>query len=298
VLATGSNAVRLDVPGKLLPGVRTLRDLADVRALRSMPPDARVTVIGGGLLGVEVACGLAKRGCTVRLLHLMPRLMERQLDARAGALLKAVVESRGVEVLLQADTAAIEGNGKAQRVVLGDGRSFAVDLVVMAAGIRPETQLAASAGIEVGRGVKVDDKFETNWPAIYAIGECAEHRGRCYGLVEPVYEQARVLARHLAGLPARYEGTVAAASLKISGIPLFSMGHFEGQNAEAILLEDEVAGCYRKLVIREGRLVGALLFGDTSEAAWYRELVASSISIEPFRENLAFGRAIVERVAA
>ena len=191
----------------LLPGVLTFRDLDDVdRAAAGAAPGSRAVVIGGGLLGIEAACGLAKRGLAVTLIHIMPRLMERQLDARAAELLKAAVESKGIEVVLEAQTAAIEGSGKAERVVLKDGRVFPADLVVMAAGIRPETALAESGGIEIGRGIKVDDKLETNWPGVYAIGECAEHRGTCYGIVEPVYEQAKALARYLVGTPGALRG--------------------------------------------------------------------------------------------
>lgn len=294
VLATGSSAVRLPVPGHTLPGVLTFRDLDDVEVLQRVEAGSRAVVIGGGLLGVEAACGLAKRGVAVTLLHLMPRLMERQLDARAAALLKAAVESKGIEVVLEAQTAAIEGDGKAERVVLKDGRTFPAGLVVMAAGIRPETALAESGGLEIGRGIKVDDKLETNWPGVYAIGECAEHRGACYGVVEPVYEQAKVLARYLAGLPARYEGSVTAASLKVSGVPVFSMGDFEDEGAETILLEDESAATYRKLVIRDDRLVGVVLFGDTADSLWYRDLVRLAAPIAPLRAALAFGRAHAE----
>ena len=207
VLATGSKAIRLPVPGHALPGVLTFRDLDDVGVLQLARPGSRAVVIGGGLLGIEAACGLAKRGLAVTLIHIMPRLMERQLDPRAAVLLKAAIEGKGIEVVLEAQTAAIEGDGKAERVILKDGRAFPADLVVMAAGIRPETTLAESGGVEIGRGIKVDDKLETNWPGIYAIGECAEHRGACCGVVEPVYEQAKVLARYLSGRPARYEGS-------------------------------------------------------------------------------------------
>jgi nitrite reductase (NADH) large subunit len=294
VLAIGSNAIRLPVPGNTLPGVVTFRDLDDVGVLQRARPGSRAAVIGGGLLGVEAACGLARRGLPVTLLHIMPRLMERQLDARAANLLKAAVESKGVEVVLEAQTAAIAGDGKAERVTLKDGRSFPADLVVMAAGIRPETALAESGGIEVGRGIKVDDKLETNWPGIYAIGECAEHRGVCYGIVEPAYEQARALARYLAGRPARYEGSLAAASLKVSGVPLCSMGDFEGHGAETIVLEDEGAGTYRKLVIRDGRLAGVVLFGDTADAFWYRDLIRLASPLAPIRTQLAFGKAHAE----
>ena len=168
----------------------------------------------------------------------------------------------------------------------------------MAAGIRPETALAESGGIEIGRGIKVDDKLETSWPGIYAIGECAEHRGICYGLVEPAYEQAKTLARHLAGPPARYEGSLLATNLKVSGVPVFSMGDFEGDGAETIVLEDQGAASYRKLVLCEGRLAGAVLFGDTTDALWYRDLMCARTPIAPFRDRLVFGRALAERQAA
>jgi nitrite reductase (NADH) large subunit len=164
----------------------------------------------------------------------------------------------------------------------------------MAAGIRPETSLAESAGIVVGRGIKVDDKLQTSWPTVYALGECAEHRGQCYGVVEPLYEQAKVLARHLAGQPVRYEGSVSAASLKVSGVPVFSLGDFDAQDAETILLEDEGAASYRKLVVRDGRLVGVVLFGDTADALWYRDLVRDGTPVAPLRAALAFGRALAE----
>jgi nitrite reductase (NADH) large subunit len=294
VLATGSKAIRLPIPGHALPGVLTFRDFDDVEVLRRALPGSRAVVVGGGLLGVEAACGLAKRGLAVTLIHIMPRLMERQLDARAADLLKAAVERKGVEVVLDAQTAAIEGNAEAERLVLRDGRAFPTDLVVVAAGIRPETTLAKSGAIGVGRGIVVDDKLETSQPGIYAIGECAEHRGQCYGMVEPVHEQARVLARHLAGDRARYEGSLAAASLKVSGVAVFSMSDFEGEGAETIVLEDEGAGSYRKLVIREGRLAGAVLFGDTGDALWYRDLVRQASSIAPVRAALAFGKAFAE----
>jgi len=294
VIATGSKALRLPVPGHDLPGVLAFRDVDDVDRMQQAAPDACAVVIGGGLLGVEAACGLAKRGLTVTLIHLMARLMERQLDARAAALLKTAVESKGVAVVLEAQTSAIEGDGRAERVVLKDGRSFSADLVVMAAGIRPETSLAEDAGISVGRGIKVDDKLETSWPGIHALGECAEHRGQLYGVVEPLYEQAKVLAQHLAGAPARYEGSMTAASLKVSGVPVFSMGDFEGHGAESILLEDEGAASYRKLVIRDNCLAGVVLFGDTADALWYRDLVRNGTPIAPLRPTLPFGKALAQ----
>lgn len=294
VLATGSKAIRLPVPGHTLRGVLTFRNLDDVSTLQCAAPGSHAVVIGGGLLGIEAACGLIKRGLAVTLIHIMPRLMERQLDARAAALLKTALEHKGIQVALGAQTAAIEGSGKAERVLLKDGRSFPADLVVMAAGIRPETALAESGGIEIGRGIKVDDKLESNWPGVYAIGECAEHRGICYGIVEPVYEQAKVLARYLSGRPARYEGSLMAANLKVSGVPVYSMGDFEGEGAETIVLEDEGAGSYRKLVVRDNRLMGVVLFGDTADAFWYRDLIRQAAPLTPIRALLAFGRAHAE----
>ena len=294
MLATGSASVRLPIPGHDLAGVLTFRDCDDVQAMRAAPPGTPVVVIGGGLLGIEAAYGLARRGAKVVLIHIMPRLMERQLDARAAALLAAAIGETGIEVVLEAQTAAIEGDGRAERVVLKDGRTFPAELVVMAAGVRPQTELARSGGLEIGRGIKVDDRLETSLSGIYAIGECAEHRGVCCGLVEPAHEQARVLARLLAGLPARYEGSVTAASLKVSGVPVFSMGDFEGEGAETILLEDCQARTYRKLVIRAGRLVGTVLVGDTADALWYRDLIRCQAVVAPIRGALAFGKAYAE----
>jgi nitrite reductase (NADH) large subunit len=294
VLATGSASVRLPIPGHDLAGVLTFRDFADVQAMRALPSGSPVVVIGGGLLGIEAAYGLARRGAKVALIHIMPRLMERQLDARAAALLAAAIAEKGIEVVLEAQTAAIEGEGRVERVALKDSQAFPAELVVMAAGIRPRTELASSGGLEIGRGIKVDDKLETSRPGIYAVGECAEHRGACCGLVEPAHDQAKILARHLAGLPATYEGSVTAASLKVSGVPVFSMGDFEGEGAETILLEDAQARAYRKLVIRAGRLVGAVLVGDTADALWYRELIRCHAVVAPIRGALAFGKAYAE----
>jgi nitrite reductase (NADH) large subunit len=295
VLATGSTALRLPIPGHDLPGVLTFRDVADIAAMRAMTPGTPVVVIGGGLLGVEAAYGLAKRGCRVTLLHLMPRLMERQLDARAAALLATAVRHLGIAVVLEAHTSAIDGTGAGvERAVLSDGRAFPARLVVMAAGIRPATALAETGGLTIGRGIKVDDTLATSAPGVYAIGECAEHRGACCGLVEPAHEQAKVLARRLAGLPDTYEGAISAASLKVSGVPVFSMGDFEGEGAEAILFEDPLAATYRKLVVRDGRLVGAVLVGDIADAPWYRELIGGQVAIAPVRCALAFGKAYAE----
>ncbi|MDI1345614.1 MAG: FAD-dependent oxidoreductase [Pseudolabrys sp.] len=297
VLATGSRAIRLNVPGMDLPGVMTFRDLTDVASIeKAAETHRKAVVIGGGLLGLEAAYGLAKAGMKVSVIHLMDRLMERQLDARGSAMLKAAVEAKGIAVHLNAETAAIKGHHRAEAVTLKDGRDIAADLVVVAAGIRANADLAQSAGLEVGRGIVVDDRMQTGKAGIYAIGECAEHRGICYGLVEPAYEQARVLASHLCGRQAHYDGSVLATNLKVSGVSVFSAGDFVGApGTEQIVLSDPGLGSYKKLVIANGKLVGAVLFGDTADGLWYLELIRSCVSIAAIRDDLVFGRALAER---
>src|SRR6201993_2199227 len=255
VLATGSTALRLNVPCSELAGVHTFRDTRDVDLLLTLAAKKkRVVVIGGGLLGLEAAYGLAKAGAPVTLIHLMDRLMERQLDAPAADLLKTLVERKGIKVLLNANTARIHGDNHVEGVELADGRRIEADAVVFAAGIRPNTALAKEAGISVNRGVVVDDHLQTSAQNIFALGECAEHRGICYGLVEPAYEQAGVLARHLASREAAYQGSVVPAHLKVSGVSVFSAGDFiGGEGSESLVLNDARHGCYRKLVISEGR---------------------------------------------
>ncbi len=297
VLATGSKPIRLNVPGMDLPGVLTFRDLGDVDSIeKAALRNRKAVVIGGGLLGLEAAYGLAKVGLQVSVIHLMDRLMERQLDARGSAMLKAAVEAKGIAVYLNAETAAIKGAQRAQSVVLKDGREIGGDLVVVAAGIRANADLAQGAGLDVGRGIVVDDHMQTGKANIYSIGECAEHRGLCYGLVEPAYEQARVLALHLCGSDARYDGSVLATNLKVSGVSVFSAGDFIGAaGTEQIVLSDPGLGSYKKLVIAQGRLVGAVLFGDTADGLWYLELIRSGASIDAIRGDLMFGRALAER---
>lgn len=297
VLATGSKAIRLNVPGMDLPGVMTFRDLTDVASIeQAAAARGKAAVIGGGLLGLEAAYGLAKAGLQVTVIHLMDRLMERQLDARASAMLKAAVEAKGITVLLSAETAAIKGHHRAEAVMLKDDREVAADLVVVAAGIRSNSDLAVTAGLDIGGGIMVDDRMATGKAGIFAIGECAEHRGNCYGLVEPAYEQARVLASHLAGDDARYDGSVLATNLKVSGVNVFSAGDFIGApGTETIELSDAGLGSYKKLVIADGKLVGAVLFGDTGDGLWYLDLIRSAASIAAIRDDLMFGRAIAER---
>jgi nitrite reductase (NADH) large subunit len=294
VLATGSTPLRLNVPGADLLGVHTYRDSRDVDLLLALAARKRpVVVIGGGLLGLEAAYGLAKAGTPVTLLHLMDRLMERQLDAPAAALLKSLVERKGIEVLLNANTARIHGTTRVEGVELADGRHIEAEAVIFSAGIRPNVGLAKDAGISVNRGIVVDDLLQTSAENIFALGECAEHRGICYGLVEPAYEQARVLARHLAGKAAGYQGSVVATNLKVSGVSVFSAGDFIGAaGCEAILLSDARRGTYKKLVIADGRLTGAVLIGDTGDALWYLDLIRSRKPVAAIRADMMFGRAI------
>ncbi len=300
VIATGSSAIRLNVPGADLPGVHTFRDSRDVDVLLKLARDKRrVVVVGGGLLGLEAAYGLAKAGSKVTLLHLMDRLMERQLDAPAGALLKRLVEGKGIEVILGANTRQILGLDDVQAVELVDGRVIAADAVVFAAGIRPNVTLAKDAGVPVNRGIVVDDQLRTGHPDVFALGECAEHRGTCYGLVEPAYEQARVLADHLAGRDALYSGSIVSTNLKVSGVSVFSAGDFLGESgADTLVFNDERRGTYKKLVVADGRLKGAVLVGDTQDALWYLELIRTTASIEAIRGDMMFGRALAQPKAA
>jgi nitrite reductase (NADH) large subunit len=300
VLATGSAPLRLNVPGADLAGVHTFRDSRDVDLLLTLAAQKkRVVVVGGGLLGLEAAYGLAKAGAAVTLIHLMDRLMERQLDAPAAELLKTLVERKGIKILLNANTARLHGETHVRGVELTDGRSLDADAVIFAAGIRPNVALARDAGMPVNRGIVVDDRLQTGAADIFALGECAEHRGICYGLVEPAYEQARVLARHLAGGEAAYRGSVVATNLKVSGVSVFSAGDFIADDgAETIVLNDFWRGTYKKLVISGGRLTGAVLVGETQDALWYLELIRKHAPIAKIRSDMMFGRSLAIRSEA
>jgi nitrite reductase [NAD(P)H] large subunit len=297
VLATGSRPIRLSVPGMDLAGVMTFRDLGDVAAIEAAAAKhTKVVVIGGGLLGLEAAYGLARVGSQVAVVHLMDRLMERQLDARAADMLTKAVKARGIAVHLNAETIAIRGNRRTKAVALRDGREIEADFVVVATGIRPNVDLARTADVDIDRGIVVDDHLQTSRPGIHAIGECAEHRGICYGLVEPAYEQASALASQLSGEGGRYCGSVLATNLKVSGVDVFSAGDFLGApGTEHIVFSDPGLGSYKKLVVAGGRLAGAVLFGDTADGLWYLDLIRSGASIEAFRDDIVFGRALSER---
>jgi nitrite reductase (NADH) large subunit len=295
VFATGSRPIVLPIEGRELQGVMTFRDLRDVEVLKSAGR-CNAVVIGGGLLGLEAAYGLAKAGAKVTVVHLMDRLMERQLDAEAAEMLKAAVEMKGIDVLLNTETARFSGNKKVERVELKDGRSILADIVVMAAGVAPNVALARTAGVPINRGIVVDDGMQTGIPGLYAIGECAEHDGRCVGLVEPAYEQAIVLADRLTCGDASYKGSIPATNLKVTGVNVFSAGDVTGSaGTEQVFFRDPGLGLYKKLVIKNDRLVGAVLFGDTTDALWYLDLIRTGLPTGAFRNELAFGRALAER---
>ena len=294
LLATGSLPFILPIPGKDLKGVIGYRDIDDTRTMiEAAKVKRRAVVIGGGLLGLEAANGLMLRGMEVTVVHLAGWLLERQLDPVAGAMLQASLEARGLQFRLDTSTSAIVGNeaGEVAAVRFSNGDEIPADLVVMAAGIRPNTALAQEAGIHCNRGIVVNDSLQTYDPRVYAVGECASHRGVAYGLVAPLFEQARVCANHLATFGIGiYRGSTVSTKLKVTGIDLFSAGDFMGgDGAEEIVLSDPGAGLYRKLVIRGDRLVGACLYGDTSDGAWYFKQIKDGTAIGERRDTLAFG---------
>jgi nitrite reductase (NADH) large subunit len=296
ILATGSNPFMLPIPGKDLPGVVTFRDIHDVdRMLAVAAQGGNAVVIGGGLLGLEAANGLSKRGMDVVVVHLLETLMERQLDMAAAALLRQSLETRGLKFLTGCQTEALLGDDHVCGVRFKDGREVPADLVVMAVGIKPNIDLAKSAGLYCERGVLVNDTLQTYDPRIYSIGECVQHRGQNYGLVAPLFEQARVCANHLAELGyARYSGSVTSTKLKVTGIDLFSAGDFQGGvGTEDIVLKDATRGVYKKLVLKDNRIVGGVLYGDTVDGSWYFQMMKDGTDVAHLRDQLLFGQAHV-----
>ena len=293
LLATGSLPFIIPVPGSNLDGVLGFRDIADVEAMLEAARQYRkAVVIGGGLLGLEAANGLMKQGMDVTVVHLLDTLMEKQLDPPAAALLKQSLEERGLKFHMPAQTTEIRGDGRVEAVAFADGSELEADLVVMAVGIRPNIDLAQRAGIYCERGVVVSDTLQTYDPRIYAVGECVQHRGKTYGLVAPLFEQAKVCANHLAGLGyARYEGSVTSTKLKVTGIDLFSAGRFNEQEGdETLVLQDPARGVYKKLVVRDDRIEGAVLYGDTMDGSWYFQLMRDRADISDFRPTILFGQ--------
>jgi nitrite reductase (NADH) large subunit len=294
LIATGSRPILLPIPGAELPGVVTFRDLDDVNAmLAAAKQGGNAVVIGGGLLGLEAAAGLALNGMKTTVIHLMPTLMERQLDPNAAYLLQKAIEKRGIDILTGANTNAILGDSKVAAVRLEDGRTLPADLVVMAVGIRPNTALAKEAGLEVKRGLVVDDLLRTSDKKISAVGECVEHRGQCYGLVAPLYDMAKTLGAALAGDDVGgYTGSATSTKLKVTGVDLFSAGDFsEGDEKDEIVLRDPSRGVYKRVVLRDNRIVGAVLYGDTGDGSWYFDLLKKSADVTSMRDMLIFGQA-------
>ena len=299
LIATGSDPFIIPVPGKDLEGVVTFRDLDDVDKMLGAAEagNARgggnAVVIGGGLLGLEAAHGLSLRGMKVTVIHLMPTLMERQLDEAAGWLLKTELERRGQTILTGANTREILGkDGKVAGVMLDDGTEIPADIVVMAVGIRPATGLARAAGLEVERGIMVDDHMVTSDPAILSVGECVQHRGMCYGLVAPLWDMCRALADFVTESPTGYEGSVTSTKLKVSGIDLFSAGDFSGgEDCEDIVMRDASRGVYKRVIVKDNKVLGAVLYGDTADGSWYFDLMKKGEDVSEIREALIFGQA-------
>jgi nitrite reductase (NADH) large subunit len=295
LIATGSNPFILPVPGKDLDGVIAYRDIADTNTMiETAKTHSHAVVIGGGLLGLEAANGLMLRGMQVSVVHIMPWLMERQLDDVAGKLLQKSLEDRGLKFEIGAQTDSLVGgdDGRVKSVRFKDGREVPADLVVMAAGIRPNTQLAEAMGLHCNRGIVVSDTMQTvTDPRIYAVGECAAHRGIAYGLVAPLFEQGKVCATHLAEFGiGRYTGSQTSTKLKVTGIDLFSAGDFMGgEGTEEIVLSDPMGGVYKKLVIKGDKLVGACLYGDTVDGSWYFKLLREGRTVGDIRDRLMFG---------
>jgi nitrite reductase (NADH) large subunit len=300
LLATGSKPVAPPIPGLGLPNVRAFRDIADVGAMiAAAASDRRAVVIGGGLLGLEAAWGLKRRGMAVALVHLMPTLMERQLDVAAATLLHRDLDARGIAFFTNSQTEAILGTGRAEAVLLADGRRIPADFVVLAVGVRPNIDLARIADLDVNRGILVGDDMATSDPDIYAVGECIEHNGQVFGLVAPIWDQAKVCGARLAGdAAAVYEPPPVFTSLKITGIDVFSAGALAAADDadQEITLHDAKRGLYKKVILRDDRIVGSVLYGSVADGPWYVQLMRDKVDVSSFRDQIVFGWAFAEQV--
>src|SRR5580704_4288657 len=300
LLATGSRPLAPPIPGLGLPTVRAFRDVADVEAMiGAARSDRRAVVIGGGLLGLEAAWGLKRRGMSVALVHLMPTLMERQLDAAAATLLHRDLDARGIAFFTNSQTEEILGADRAEAVLLADGRQIPADFVVLAIGIRPNIDLARKAGLDVNRGILVGDDMATTDPDIYAVGECIEHNGQVFGLVAPIWDQAKVCGARLAGDGAAvYVPPPVFTSLKITGVDVFSAGALAAADDadEEITLHDAKRGLYKKVILRNDKVVGSVLYGDVADGPWYVQLMREQTDVSAFRDQIVFGRAFAEAV--
>jgi len=293
IIATGSSPVIIPVPGHKLAGVLSYRDLDDVHAmmLAAAKPGSRAVVIGGGLLGLEAAVGLKMQGMDVTVLHLMPHLMERQLDSAAGYLLQHAIEERGIRVHCKANTHEITGSGHVEGVRLDDGTFYPADIVVMAVGIRPSAGIAKDAGLTVNRGIVVTPDMRTSDPDIFALGECAEASGQVFGLVAPLYEMAGVVAQNLLGGQAEFQPSATATKLKVTGCDLYSAGDLaDGEGREEIVLRDPMRGVYKRLVLKDNRILGAVLYGEVADGPWFFDMLKRGVDISEMRETLIFGQ--------
>jgi len=297
LIATGSKPFMLPVPGNTLPGVIAFRDIQDVESMMVAARDHRhAVVIGGGLLGLEAANGLLRQGMDVTVLHVADALLNRQLDKPAAALLKQALEARGLRFVLGASTAAILGDERVSGVQLADGTVIDADLVVMTIGVRPNAELAREAGLHCDQAIVVDDTLQTYDPRVYAVGECVQHRRALFGLVAPIWDQARVCAAHLAGAGhRRYVQQATATKLKVTGIDLYSAGDIIGEaGTEDLVLRDPARDTYKRLVLKDGRLVGAVLYGDVRDGNWYFDLIQRRANVSGMRDRLLFGQAFCE----
>lgn len=297
LIATGSRPFIPPVPGSDLDGVIGFRDIQDVETmLEASRQHHHAVVIGGGLLGLEAANGLLRQGMTVTVVHLHPSLMERQLDAPASALLQRALESSGLRFEMSAQTAELVGTDRVTAVRFKDGREIAADLVVMATGVRPNVDLARDSGLHCERAIVVDDTLQTYDPCVYAVGECVEHRRSTFGLVAPIWEQARVCAAHLAGAGhRRYVQRATATKLKVTGVDLYSAGNIVGgADTEDIVLRDPRRGIYKRLVLKDDCVVGAVLYGDVTDGPWYFDLIQRQAPITSIRQRLLFGQTLCE----
>lgn len=293
LFGTGSDPVMIPLPGHDLEGVIAYRDLDDTQRMMALSPAARVVVIGGGLLGLEAAAGMAARGVDVTVVHLMGHLMERQLDEAAGYLLRKALTEKGITVMCQANSKEILGAyGHVRALMLDDGTELPCDLLVMAVGIRPNAALASRAGLAVGRGILVDDQMITSDESILAIGECVEHDGALFGLVAPLYDQAKVAAAKLMGQEAAFEQGELSTKLKVTGCDLYSAGDFaDGAGRENIIFHDAARGIYRRLVLEQNKVIGVVMYGDTADSGWFFGLIRDKTDISQMRDTLIFGPA-------
>jgi nitrite reductase (NADH) large subunit len=296
ILATGSNPVMLSIDGQHLDGVISFRDINDVNVMiETARTHKKAIVIGGGLLGLEAANGLMVQGMDVTIVHRSGRLMSQQLDDEAAALMQQELEQTGLKFLMNHDTEALLGNERVEKVRFKNGAEIEADLVVMAVGVKPNIELAEKSGIECDKGIVVSDTLQTYTPNIYAVGECVQHRKQTFGLVAPLFEQAKVCANHLAEMGiATYLSTVTATKLKVTGINLYSAGDYIGdEDTEAMVFRDPARHIYKKLVIKNDIIVGIVLYGDTTDGNWYFTLLTMQQNISEIRENLLFGQQFV-----